>query len=290
MRERDIYNEPMEDNNLPDSLRVTPFSTPNDFFIKQKESILTEISVFQSRTLPASDGYSLPKDYFEQLEESILIKKSEIRIKEQATFSADVPQGYFENLEHSILAQISEIKLKETIIDDGFAIPTDYFSSLEKDIATKRSEEALKSKVPSDGYSIPTDYFNALSDKINSTSSLYRNDNGTKAKTIAINKGRNWINYISAAALLFLIGFGSYFTLKQASLSNSIPRLQTNSTQINLGEVSDEEILEYLAQVSEGEELMHLTKFIEQEDTANQNHIDNTIADEDIKEYLNYML
>ncbi|MBL1407954.1 hypothetical protein [Sphingobacterium faecale] len=280
----------MEENHLPNSLRVTPFSTPNDFFTKQKEFILTEVKVrtFQSRALPASDGYSLQKDYFEQLEESILIKKSEIRIKEQVTSSADVPQGYFENLEYSIRAQISEIKLKEKVIDSGFSIPIDYFSSLEKDVATKRSEEVLKSKIHSDGYSIPLDYFKSLSDTIKSKTSAYRKDD--EVKTIAINRDRNWINFISAAAIAFLIGFGSYFTLKQAPSSNSKAELQTNTTKINLGEVSDEEILEYLAQISEGEELIHLTKFIEQEDTASQNHIDNTIADEDIKEYLNYML
>ncbi len=288
MNQRDTYNEPMEENNLPDSLRVTPFSTNEDFFAKQEELIRAQIKIGMQSSSLESSGYTVPEGYFGQLEESIFLKESERKLKEQAAdLSYQVPENYFENLADSIRVKISEINLKESVVQSGFAVPADYFATLENRITVQGSEEFLKSKVTTDGYSTPADYFQSLAGKITSKTSANGEDEGVK--TIAINRERSWYSYISAAAVLFLIGFGSYFALKQTPSSDATPNLQTSTSKINVKDVSDEEILEYLAQVSEGEELIHLTKFVEQEKT-NQGPIDNSIDDEDIKEYLNYML
>ncbi|MFD2553429.1 hypothetical protein [Sphingobacterium tabacisoli] len=288
MNQRDTYNEPMEENNLPDALRVTPFSTNEDFFAKQEELIRAEIKIGIQRSSLESSGYTVPEGYFGQLKESIFLKESEQKLKEQvATLSYQVPENYFESLEDSIRIKISEINLKESVVQSGFTVPTDYFATLENRITAQRSEEFLRSKVTTDGYLTPADYFQSLTGKITSKISADGEDEGVKI--IAINRERSLSSYISAAAVLFLIGFGSYFALKQTPSSDATPNLQTSTSKINVSDVSDEEILEYLAQVSEGEELIHLTKFVEQEKTS-QDHIDNSIDDEDIKEYLNYML
>jgi len=48
------------------------------------------------------------------------------------------PKDYFDNLEDSIL---SEIKLKESSSDTGFKTPKDYFETLEDRIIEKTSEK-----------------------------------------------------------------------------------------------------------------------------------------------------
>lgn len=288
MNQRDTYNERMEENNLPDSLRVTPFSTNEDFFAKQEERIRAEIRIGIHIPKLESNGYTVPEGYFEQLKESIFLKESERRLKEQASdLSYQVPQNYFESLADSIRIKTSEINLKKSVVQSGFTVPSDYFSTLENRIILQRSEEFLRKNIPTDGYSTPTGYFQSLSGTIISKTSAHGKNEGLK--TIAIDRERSWFSYISAAAVLFLIGFGSYFALKQTPSSDASPNLLTNTSNINLNDVGDEEILGYLAQISEGEELIHLTNFIEKEKTG-QDHLDNSIDDEDIKEYLNYML
>lgn len=288
MKERDTYNEPMGENNLPNSLRVTPFSTAEDFFSKQEELIRAEINIKKRLSSSTSIDYSLPEGYFDQLEESIIIKKSESELKEQvAQLMYEVPQDYFTTLQDSIQAKISEIKLKESVMQSGFTVPTDFFVDQEDMLYARKSEDFLKAAIAEDGYSVPEHYFDVLTSKITQTASALAPDN-EGAKVITITRKRRWINYVAAAAGIFLIGFGSYFALKQSPLSDTTSDLHVVN-KVNLNDVSNEEILEYLAQVSEGEELIHLTKFVDQE-TITQNHIDKTIDDEDIEEYLNYML
>lgn len=311
MKERDTYNEAMEGNGLPDSLRVTPFSIPDDFFSKQQERIRAKMNY-----------YSAPEGDFEQLEEPAWIRQAGNTFREHAAeLTYHVPEGYFEMLQDSIQAKISESKLRESITQDGFITPADYFNNQEAIFQVRKIEDNLKSKIPGDGYSTPENYFGTLTDSIQSEiltgrwkqttksegflvpdnyfqdlflavtdATTVRGSDKTEPKVITISKHKSWLSYASAAAVALVIGFGSYFALRDTSLSSGTAAVAlTGTSKIDLHDVSDEEILEYLAQVSDGEELIHLTKYMEPEKTS-QTHIDNTIKDEDIKEYLNYML
>ena len=70
------------------------------------------------------------------------------------------PKDYFENLEDSIL---SEAKLSETIETSGLNTPTDYFEGLEAVILNKAK---LNDKVSDTGFKVPQDYFETIEDSI----------------------------------------------------------------------------------------------------------------------------
>ncbi|WP_164108796.1 MULTISPECIES: hypothetical protein [Sphingobacterium] len=260
MKEKDTHNEPIGRNKLPDSLRVTPFSTPENFFGVQQQSIVAQLTIEKCKLNADSTTYPVPDHYFDQLEEQILSKVSESKLKNQtATLDYQVPDGYFETLEHSIQSRLAENKLQDAVSDTGFNVPQDYFES--------------------------------LTDTIKKATKQLDNENPENTTIISFSERKKWFSYASTAAVVFLIGIGSYFAVQKDATAPAItePDLQANSAKVNLHDVSNEEILDYLAQVSEGEDLIHLTKFVENE-TSSQNKIDKRIDDEDIKEYLNYML
>ena len=102
MKENNTYDEGMEANNLPDSLRVNPFD--------------------------------VPEGYFKDLHESLI---SQVKLESLQKKNLDVPVGYFEKLQQNILSKVSEEKLKDQVKTDGFSHPDHYFSSLQNDILIK---------------------------------------------------------------------------------------------------------------------------------------------------------
>lgn len=292
MKRKNPHSEPIKGNILSDSLRVTPFSTPENFFITQQGSIEAQLAIEKYNLRADSTAYTVPDFYFNQLEEQVLLKISESKLKDQvAMIDYQVPEGYFETLEHSIQSRIIEDKLKDSVSETGFNTPTDYFSDQKDNLQLKIAEHTLKSKVAEEGFAIPQDYFASLTDTIKKAARHVDKDKPQEATIIPFSERKNWLNYVSAAAVVFIIGIGSYFAVQKESTSPTATEssLQAMNTPVNLRDVSNEEILDYLAQVSEGEDLIQLTKFIDEE-TSSQNKIDKRIDDEDIKEYLNYML
>lgn len=293
MNEKDTHNEPRRENIFSDSLRATPFSIPKNFFEAQEEMIQARLTLEKQGQSPESASYSVPKGYFDQLEEQILTGISESKLKEQAAIlDYKVSEEYFETLETSIQTRIAELKLKESVSEEGFYVPQAYFVQQEEALHAIVSEENLKSKVAEDGFSTPSGYFDGLASNIQSAISVdqRKKSNQTEETIIVpISKKSNWLSYASAAAVVFIIGVGSYFALHQGPKSTTISVAQSSSLKVNLSDVSNDEIVDYLAQVSEGDELIHLTRMLEQE-TSSPNQIDKAIGDEDIKEYLNYML
>lgn len=318
MKEKDTYkDENIREDNLPKTLRVTPFSIPENFFGDQQVSILSQINIQVSDAIE----HVVPEWYFESLEDRILSKISSENLKNQVSEPGFIaPDTYFETLENSIFAKISEGKLQDKVAEAGYTIPTDFFSNQENEITIRIAESNLKvnakdtgysvpeqyfenayediivetitmqwkKNIIGDGFNVPDHYFDALTADINRATIAYE-DNKHTPRVIPLPKSKDWLNYISAAAVLLIISIGSYFALQEKNVNQAVNIAKTNTTKVDLHDVSDDEILNYLAQVSEDEELIHLTKFVDKEEIDHK-HIDKTIDDEDIKEYLNYML
>lgn len=292
MNKKDTHNEPARENTFSDSMRVNPFSIPDNFFNVQEKSIIAQLSIEKVEQPTASASYTVPKGYFDVQEKQILTKIFESKLKDQTpTIAYEVPDGYFDSLVESIQSRIFEQDLKAAIPKDGFNIPSAYFEDQSYTIQAKITADKLKSKVAKEGFVVPENYFDTLSAAV--LNSIGTNDGDNEEATIVqMSNRRTWFSYASAAAVVFIIGIGSYFALQQQTDTSSNVALSADmgsNPKVDLGDISNDEIVDYLAQVSEGEELFHLTRMLEQE-TSSQDQINRTIDDEDIKEYLNYML
>ena len=317
MKDVNTYNEDLENNNLPASLRVNPFVVQDNFFDDQQKAILNQIGIENKVLNSKPQSESIPPNYFEGLENSILARIAESNLKEIVSETGfTTPTNYFENFNDHLLTKISESYLKEVIVEDGFDVPANYFENLEKDLEISIAEENLKTSIISDGFDVPSAYFEESLDLIMLTAKLdlpkesglvspqgyfdklesniskkitLSDKSETKVIKMPSSKG-NWYKY-GAAAITLIIGASSYLFLNKSdqSIDNSEIAYSQN---VDLGNVSDDEILNYLAQVSEDDDLVQLTKIIDNQDASNQNDIkiDQDIENKEIEDYLNYML
>lgn len=291
MNEKNTYFDDLGSNNLPESIRINPFVVPSDFFSQQEEEILNQIKLQEQVKPELNLETSIPSNYFAELENSIIAKISEQNLKEMVpTDGFTTPENYFDSFEVNIKNSILIDELKTQISDTGFVTPDNYFSTLEDSINNKISENELKSLIQQDGFTVPSNYFVALEqsvlDKVEDNNRI--EDNITPIITLTKRK-TNWAKY-SAAAVLLLIGIGSYFGLTDSSLlsNQGTNNFVTGST--NFEKVSDEELVHYLAQVSDdANDLLYLAEMVKEENDKPL-QLKQEVDEDDIKEYLNYML
>ncbi len=190
-----------------------------------------------------------------------------------------IPEGYFGTLENSILGKVAEQKLKDSVSDTGFGVPEGYFEDGASTILSRIAEQKLKDKVTADGYEVPTGYFESLSDRI-----IHK---VTAQPTVLRLPKRSWIRYTAAAAVAIFLGISSYWYIDSGNTNLN----EGQNTQASLGEISNDEIVNYLAQVTDGVELIELATYLNNEETTESSfEIDQQLNDKEIEEYLNYML
>ncbi|MCI0922164.1 hypothetical protein [Sphingobacterium rhinopitheci] len=315
MEEKNTYTDDFGAFKLPDYLGINPFVVPEDYFEHQKEEIINQIKVENRLTSSLNTKKNIPEGYFAELEHNILAKISEIKLKDEINSDGfEIPDNYFIKLEESIQTRIFEAQLKDKISNIGFEIPSDYFNSLESSITSKIAENNLKLVTSNDGFSTPTSYFETLADRIKDNITVDRlsdtlssdgfvtptnyfenleqkiiakieNDN---TPIITLPKRTNWSRY-SAAAVLLLIGIGSYFAVNNNTLFQSTIA-EESLTRTSLQNISDDELVSYLAQVSDdSDQLLHLSKMIDNKSDASIK-FNSELEDDVIEEYLNYML
>jgi hypothetical protein len=276
MKENNTYHEGMETNNLPDSLRVNPFVVPKNYFNGLNEAITSQIKLESSH----KKDLAVPLGYFEKLQENILIKIAEEKLRDQIqTDGFGHPDDYFSSLQNDILLKVSENKLKSIVTQDGFQTPSLYFSEFNDQISAKIITENLKHVVPTDGFEAPNSYFETLTTTITKTIHVESaSDLPTEDNIRFIKKKISWSKYAIAASLIGILGIGSYFVIQSSSLQQE---------QKNLSHVSDQEIINYLAQTGNGDDLLYVAKYIDEKDIVGTN---GKIKDEDIEDYLKYTL
>ncbi len=260
MKEENTYHE-KEGHNLPDYLRVNPFVIPEGYFDHFADNIRTKIAEQKLKQQVPDTGFTVPSDYFPRLEGDIQSRLFEHKLKDQASTEAYlVPEGYFEELTDKIKASVALERRIASIKEESFAVPTGYF-------------ETLSSRIM---------------DKVANTSLVEKEEKST-TPVIQMPSKRKWVHYASAAAVAILIGIGSYLYLDQSAPSTH----QTdNELHASLHELSKEDIVHYLAQVTDGVELIELASYMEEEEIFENNsfEINHRLNDKEIEEYLNYML
>ena len=319
MKENNTYNEELGGSNLPDSLRVTPFSVPNDFFDIQHAQIISQLKLinlegesFDAHKLISAnyfedlqsaifskiaeqdlkdkvvgEGFELPNDYFENLSDNIENRIAEERIKSIApNLNFEVDSEYFENAEQHLSSRIWSESLRDTIgVDAGFEVPLNYFDESFNVIMSSVNLEKNISSPVSQSFDVPSGYFDELTTSV--LTKVAESDNN-QVKIITLPRRSNWKKYSAAAAVAMIIGVGSYFGLNNKGSFNSLNNSNASNTELNVENISDEEIISYLAQVSEGDDLIHLSKYAS--NNSESDHLDSQIEKKEIEEYLNYML
>lgn len=320
MKEKKTYDDDLEDTILPQSQRTTPFIVPLDFFDQQAKEIKSQVELEKKSIILSIPEDTVPEFYFETLENNILTRINELKLKEKInTEGFSIPEDYFSQLSNTIHSSVFIEDLKSTISDNDFETPKDYFSTLEDSIVANIAAESFKDKVTTDGFDIPSSYFKNLESTILSKVALDRltenshNEEFTvpadyfdKAEKkiletikdttevrdtpiISLPKHRvNWSKYAVAATILLISisAILSFFTTENAY--NPLQRKQLVSA-IDLQGVSDEELVDYLAQISDDDDLMHLSQMVEDK-VSERLQSDEDIKTEDIEDYLNYML
>lgn len=320
MAEKKTYTDDLGANQLPECLRMNPFTIPIGFFKQQEEEISRHIKLENRLKASETNKEAVPENYFNELQNSILARISEVNLKEKVDSEGfEIPDNYFSTMEANIQNRLFEDDLKSKIKDSGFDTPADYFSTLQHSISTQIVEVELKLHVANDGFNVPSAYFETLEDniknnvfvdKISNTlsdgslvvpSGYFENlENRITAKIhsdipvkedntpiITLPKRTNWLQFSAAAAVL-LIGIGSYFVINN-NTKTPTPSIAHTTTQ-NLQGISDEELVSYLAQVAEDDvQLVNLSKIMEDKNDEPLD-INSKVEDDEIEEYLNYML
>lgn len=251
MKENNTYQGMEDTNNLPESLRVNPFD--------------------------------VPKDYFSNLESTLLSQVKLVSLKDEEIF--EVPMGYFDTLSTSVLSQIEDEKKINDIQADGFETPEGYFASLEMHILSRISEDNLRTKFSSDGFNVPENYFETLTDKILST------DHAIPVKRMPLHPFKetkiSFARYFAAASVALLLGFGGYWGYSH--MTSSEPVDHHADIDAHLAQVPEEEIINYLAASTTGDDMIYLSKYTDEHDIPT-NGIANSISEKEIEDYLTYSL
>lgn len=320
MKEINTYHDELGGNKLPEALRVNPFTVPPDYFNAQESVILSLIKLEKLEIL--NENRVTPEGYFEKLQDNILAKVAEQKLKDQvSTTGFEVPQHYFEEsarqiqvkifeetlrrqvtttgftipvdyidvAKDAILNRIAEEQLKAIVDRDGYEVPAAYFETLEQDTISNIAVEKLKAEVMETGYGVPVGYFDLLSKTLSKKIQAETVSKETKVVPLSAEREttitrlpsrKRWAKYTAAAAVAAIISIGSYLSFNQQDTT-------TYSENISLSEIPDEAIISYLAQVSDGDDLIFFSEYL---DIPENVEIGSQVDDNDIEEYLNYML
>lgn len=316
MTKKGTYCEGTGGNNLPlelrEDLRVNPFNVPQDYFATSASQIISQVKIDELQKQSA--GFALPEGYFDGLKDSIL---SQVRLEklkeedEQAIWG--VPTDYFASLNEQILAQaVVDTQAKQ---EDGFEAPSDYFTDLSSRIQASVFQDSLKDEVKSPGFNVPDQYFakaNAsIMAAIRQEDSAEQQAEETPVRRI---KTRSWIGYAAAACVAVVLSVGGYLSMNNnepeamvqnqqvamtapalssmdAPKSSSQPLAMLASEQ-HLADIPEEEIINYLASSNCSDDMVFFAEYMYQ-DHDHEHDAQGVcihVHEEDIKDYLNYML
>lgn len=277
MKEKGTYHTESEDLNLPETLRKTPFTVPENYFVESAHTIRNLIAI-EKLNNKSEPKVNLPINYFEDLKQRILEQTKLEGYQEKPENTWAVPEHYFTNLTEQLKAS-SRI---DTITKDGqgFTVPKDYFNELSSTIACTLAEQRLKKQVSAtSGFEVPEQYFSRTSERIKAKvfQSANANEVERPIKRLPVHK---WFGYAAAACISFILAFGTYYALKQENVNYiEEPALST---------ISDDEIINYLASSTCSEDVYYIMEYMYH--PGDSDGICKHVEEDDIKDYLNYML
>lgn len=277
MKENNTYHERTEGPNLPESFCVNPFSVPENYFEKTEDQIISQIEI-ENRADSKGKSFIVPNGYFDQLQATILAQTSiDISSGDEAMFT--VPEGYFGELSSSIKNRIVAEDLQAKIGDAGFTVPEGYFEQSSAQIQRVVALDGLQAE--DGGFTVDQGYFDTLSAKI--ARRISEEDPPVKETPIRRIGVNRWIKYASAACIVAVLSLGTYFGL------NSNPTQELYAVEeVALGEISDEELMDYLSMNGDSDDLFYFVEYMDAMELTDEISID--LEDDDLEEYLNYIL
>ncbi|TCC86983.1 hypothetical protein EZ428_22520 [Pedobacter frigiditerrae] len=172
----------------------------------QDENMEWEKEAPQLASLPRTTPYSVPDNYFNELQNRINQSVFVDGLMQKENQGFNVPQNYFEDLANQIESRIASAQIKSLVKTDGFKTPANYFETLQADILSKTS--------------------------------------GTTQETKFVRLwGSDLMKYASAACLFMVIGSGLYFT--QQSKVTQTASLELAKEQA-LYDIDESTILEHI--------------------------------------------
>jgi len=277
MKENNTYHQHSEGDNLPEYLRVNPFIVPEGYFDDLESNILLHLKPVPNLAIQ-KETFQVPAGYFDDLQSRILaVAKLEQLAQSTPEESFTVPNQYFETLQDRISLRISEERLRDEVRTDGFQVATGYMDELTQSIMANVSLEQMTAGVTKDGFAVPADYFDKLSIDLKRVTAP-KEETATPIRRL---NNSNWMRYAAAACIVAVLGVGTFFGLRQ-------PAETTMASEATLSNISDDEIMNYLAATSSGDDMVYFTKYIYQPDDAKG--VGKQIDEEDLEEYLNYTL
>ena len=280
MKENNTYHEGMDGLNLPESWRVNPFIVPDNYFDTFSSNLFSTIR-FREHVDSKDAGFSVPEQYFLDLSANIT-SHTKLETLAKKTEAWTIPSRYFDELPKQIQ---SNIRI-ESLLDKSSAlsVPEDYFDILTDRIQDKIFEDSLKKVVLTDGFNVPTaNYFDHLSTSITKTISdrSDKQDNSAKPTMIRSLNIQQWIRYAAAAFVATVLGISSYNAVVD---QEQIDR----STVSHLATIPEQEIINYLASSNDSDDIVYIMEYIYQPEESEG--VGSQIDDEDIEDYLKYML
>lgn len=214
--------------------KENPFGVPAGYFEEAGQRILSLVNVQGLKTDHATQNFTVPPGYFDNLAGSI---QSRIAIEEAAPAnepSFSVPQGYFDQLAANIQSRINIEEAAKTR-EAGFAIPAGYFDEMQQQISSRiLVEDILQQPAP---FEVPANYFETLNKNIL---------NKTVGREEAIRKtivrklwASNTFKYATAACLALVIGAGAFLRNGPKSVEHQKTLLHNQLSQIPADEIKD---------------------------------------------------
>lgn len=198
-------------------------------------------------------------------------------IGKQSALPYDVPVGYFEYFPQRMLQlvkQPAEAKEEIAVISPllaglskkmPFTVPEGYFERTEQEFGNTSIQEGKLSEIISElspgsplnkiartgPYTVPAGYFEDLPQQmLNKVQSVNNIENATHAAASSsgakvISLGRSWIRYAAAAVVTAVLALAGWLYFRPASDSLGVNPAFVKQLDKEIGEISDEEILEF---------------------------------------------
>lgn len=210
-------------------------------------------------------GFSMPQNYFNDLEGEVLNKLNEENLPKENGFHT--PESYFDNVEHSIFNKLSEENLPK---ENGFNTPENYFDELEESLLSNITKMELPKKAEFD---VPKDYFSSLENTILSKLEVEKDASKETVKEVKVislsQRIRKYIPAATAASVILFIT--SYFFTSKIVINN---------------ELSDSEIVAWLDD-GYGETSSYELATLLTDDEFSEDELPIQLEDDEIDAYLN---
>ena len=266
MKEKHTYRYLAASGELPEAMRVNPYTVPVGYFDDLQQRILQRSHHIDD----AQASFTVPSGYFDQLHDDIVAKIAEQQLKEKVSEPGfSVPEGYFENLERRVLER--SVRINDNVATT-MDVPPGYFQQLQEDILAKVAEQTLKEHVGDAGFTVPNDYFATLERHITDRTS---DERVTPIRRISQPR---WMTYAAAACIALAVSIVGFFRLNNSDQVVSTTHLAT---------VSDQEILNYLELYGAENDIIYISEHL---DDFGERTIGEGLDEEDIEAYLNNTL